>query len=505
MVKSREKKLIIGTLILTIFGFVGKVLGAVFKIGLTAVVGSYGIGVYQLLFPVLVFFIVFSSEGFSSALTVRQAEHPEKGRSYFVLSIISSLVVSGVSFIMIMIISAFFANLQGVLIEWQLYLIVGVGVFIISLLSINKARIRGEERFVAYSLFETLEDVLKVVFALILAWILKPYGINGAVTGIFIGIVLSSFVTLIIICLYKPKNTAFEKSKLTKNDRTDFFKYSLLSMAGIIIIPAIQFIESTIVIRLMVNLNVTNVLATKLYGISRGSVSAIINLPFFLVGALEVLLLPNLSRSKNNGIYFKKTRICLFFAIALSLPFVLGFMMFSSEIVELLYGRSLTANELLVASNLLKIGAVGVLFASITSFLIVILNSNNKTFPPFIANLIGGVLKILFIVLMVPKLSIYAIELGSVLFSMVVCLVNLIFAIKYRVIEKPRYILLVTIFWFIVFAFLSFIYNILKPLFISNIISLLCSLLVAVLVICALSFIVFLFLKRKQNSTVLKD
>ena len=489
---------------LTMFGFVGKSLGAVFKIGLTAIVGSYGMGLYQLLFPVLVFFIVFSSEGFSTALTVRQAEQPNKGRGYFILSILSVAVSSLLSFIMILVISEYFSLLQGVEIDKKLYIVVGVGVVIVSLLSVYKARIRGAELFVAYSLFETLEDVLKVVFALFLAWILKPLGMSASVAGIFLGILLSSFITLVIICFYRPKKIVLGKLRLTRDEKSKFFKYSMLSMAAVVVIPAIQFIESGIIISLLTNANITSVVATKLYGISRGSVSAIINLPFFLISSIEVLLLPNLSRSKERGIYYKKTQFCLFFAIALSTPFVLGFFMFSNEFVDLLYGVSLSSSELLVASNLLKMGSLGIVFASLSSFLMVILNSNSKTFAPLVANIIGGVAKILFVIFMTPKISIYAVELASVLFSMIVCLINLIFALRYKIIKKPKFVVLVVLFWAGVFMLIKSIYLFFQTHIESNIIALLSAgAIVGVVVFCFMGMI-WLLIKKKVIRTAVK-
>ena len=504
MIKSREKKLLIGTLMLTFFGFVGKLLGAVFKIGLTTIVGSYGIGLYQLLFPVLVFFIVFSSEGFSTALTVRQAECQEKGGAYFSLSLIGSLSVSILSFFLIVLISIYFSRIQGVKLDSRLYLIVGVGVCIVSLLSINKARIRGMERYVAYSLFETLEDVLKVFFALILAWGLKPFGLTWSVAGVFIGVLLSSFITLIATCFYKPQNHVVKQLKLTREEKRSFYKYSLLSMAAVIVIPAVQFIESAIVVGLLTGASMTSVTATKLYGISRGAVSAIINLPFFLISSVEVVLLPNLSRSKENGIYFKKTQLCLFFAVALSIPFVFAFELFSHEFIQILYSSSLTKNEMVIASNLLRIGAIGILFASVSSFLMIILNSNNRTIAPFIANLLAGVAKIIFIIFMSHKLSIYAVEFASVLFSMITCLINLIFAKKYGVIKVPKFVLPVIVFWAIFFILIKVVYCLLQIVITSNILALICAGLIVLIAASIIAVIVWVLLRKLKKHMLIK-
>ena len=502
MIKAREKKILVSTLMLTIFGFVGKALGALFKIGMSAIVGSFGMGIYQLLFPILVFFIVFSSDGLSTALTVKVAENRGKEGAYFRYAQILCLLFSLVSFAIIIVISSHFADLQGEQVKSELYFIVAFGVVIISELSIYKAFLRGQERFTAFSLLEALEDLMKVVFGLVLGWLMLPLGIIGAVAGILLGIVISALLTLIFAVIFKrAKNkNSLPQIGINSQERSEFLKFSFFAMISSIIVPAVQFVESSIIIGLLSKTGATNIIATKLYGISRGSVSAIINLPFFVISALEILLLPNLSRSKNGGIYFKKTELCLLFAVAVSLPFVLFFVMFPSEVVGFLYGASFGLEEQALASSLLKIGAVGIIFSALASFLVIILNSNNKTFGPLLATILAGVVKLLFLIFLVPKMSIYAVELSSVIFSMIVCLVNLIFALKHKVIKRPKFVVLAVLFWVLVMTLVKLIYGWLQTFLASTIVALIVAVVLVGVVLGLFGFLVWIYLRKKHNN-----
>ena len=47
----KEKGFLKGALILTVFGVLGKVIGAIYRVPLTHIIGIEGLGVYQMIFP----------------------------------------------------------------------------------------------------------------------------------------------------------------------------------------------------------------------------------------------------------------------------------------------------------------------------------------------------------------------------------------------------------------------------------------------------------------------
>ena len=49
--KKRGESFISGALILSLGGLFAKILGALYRIPLTNIIGSYGMGLYQLVFP----------------------------------------------------------------------------------------------------------------------------------------------------------------------------------------------------------------------------------------------------------------------------------------------------------------------------------------------------------------------------------------------------------------------------------------------------------------------
>ena len=71
---TSQKNFITGALLLSLGGLLAKVLGALYRIPLTNVLGSYGMGLYQLVFPPYILFLTISQAGIPVALSKTIAE-----------------------------------------------------------------------------------------------------------------------------------------------------------------------------------------------------------------------------------------------------------------------------------------------------------------------------------------------------------------------------------------------------------------------------------------------
>ena len=70
----RKQTFVISAIILTLGGFFAKAIGALYKIPLTNILGSSGMGVYYLIFPIYSLIISLCSSGVSVALTCEVAK-----------------------------------------------------------------------------------------------------------------------------------------------------------------------------------------------------------------------------------------------------------------------------------------------------------------------------------------------------------------------------------------------------------------------------------------------
>ena len=66
---KNNKSFFKGALILMLFGFLSKILGAVYRVPLTSIVGAEGMGIYQMVFPLYSLMLTISSSGFPSSIS----------------------------------------------------------------------------------------------------------------------------------------------------------------------------------------------------------------------------------------------------------------------------------------------------------------------------------------------------------------------------------------------------------------------------------------------------
>ena len=67
--KSRLNSYTAGALLLAFAGMIAKILGAIYRIPLTNLLGAEGIGIYQLVFPIYSLMLTLSSGGIPTAIS----------------------------------------------------------------------------------------------------------------------------------------------------------------------------------------------------------------------------------------------------------------------------------------------------------------------------------------------------------------------------------------------------------------------------------------------------
>lgn len=78
---DRKRKIASGAGVLAIGSVIAKMLGALYRIPLTNILGAQGMGMYQLVFPVYALFMVLSTAGIPTALSRIVAEKRAIGQS----------------------------------------------------------------------------------------------------------------------------------------------------------------------------------------------------------------------------------------------------------------------------------------------------------------------------------------------------------------------------------------------------------------------------------------
>lgn len=441
-----KEKLFYGTLILTVAGLIAKVLGALYRVPLISLIGTKGIGMFQLIYPIFALFIVIGCGGVSVALSkIISVEYEKKQfeniKVFLKFSLLLMFFIGLMLCFILIVLSKSLANLQGYIDLYCCYIAISPAILFSCLISVIKGYFQGLQNMTPSGAVQILEQLFKLIFALLFANLLLKINITSAVMGTFLGISLSEFISL-IYCIFvlihnkKSRNILKSKNKGALNFKIcckQLIKTSFPIMLNVAILPLVSAVESLMIVWLLSNAGISGDVALRVYGLQNGLVSSLINMPIVIAVAISTALVPNLSVSYNNNNMEEVKQKCqsvLKYVWILSLPCVLIFFSLSKEIIYFLYSSGLNSADLdqfLVATNLLKLCSINILYISVLNTVTAMLQACNKSFVPVKNLFLSSVLKIALNFILVSRFSIniYGIVITDIICYSLACVLDL--------------------------------------------------------------------------------
>lgn len=427
----QNKGILSGALMLSVGGVLAKVFSAVYRIILTRILGGVGIGLYQLVFPLYSLCVVIATAGIPMAISKVISKHPNNQASVIKKCLIFTCSVSLTLSAVLVIFSKLLARVQGEEKMAICYLILAPTIIVVGVCSVLRGIFQGRKQFTPSALSNIAEQFVKLVVGLVLSLMLINVSVFSAIIGAMIAIAVSEVVALFILLLF------LRKKKTNKGEDVPF-KEIMRDILPItftnVLLPVAGFVDSLIVVRLLA-INFSKADAIYMYGLESGAVGSLIGLPTIFSFAIASVILPCINRqSKNKEM---QLNLAIKIVILLTLPCVLLFLFVPKQLLLILYGgRFMSANAggLNIASLLLQISGVGILFLAINQ----VLSSSLQAMEcrrVTVKNLSIAVLFkfVIELALMPTKMfNIYALSLGNTICYFVVVLLNFI-SIKKRV------------------------------------------------------------------------
>lgn len=375
--------------ILAVGTVVSKALGALYRIPLTNVLGAEGMGMYQLVFPVFALFMVLSSAGIPTAISRLVAEKRAMGqgvKKYLFMGFVVLATLSALFTILVASLSRPLALLQGnegVTVGFQ---VIAPSIFFVGLTAGFRGWFQGEMYMIPTATSNIATQAVKLAVGLGLAVYLKRFGIMWSVVGALVGVTLSEVVTVIYLALFYVvrERRSIVRDKITlpcKDEWRDMMRVALPMAVVAVLLPLSNFLDSFIVVNVLKWRGVGLPVATAEYGILSGPVTSLVNLPVVFIMSLAVAIVPSVSLSKAerdvDAIVFK-SKLSLKLAYTIGVPSAVFLMVFSKEVIGLLYS-SLDDGAIALASTLLTITAPNVVIMSVMQIYVSLLQALGKT------------------------------------------------------------------------------------------------------------------------------
>lgn len=438
-----KKSFVKGAIILGLGSIVCKLIGAIFRIPLTYLIGTEGIGMYQLVFPIFTLFLVFSTSGIPVSIS-KIISREYANENYQNIDVIFScakrlMLFLGIFFsLLICLLSTVFASIQSNVDLYICYLALSPAVLICSLLSCFRGYFQGFEIMKYSAISQILGQLFKLVFSLFFAYILLPLGVIYGVSGAFLGLTISELLAfLYMLIVYKKKKITLaqtqQKNIITKKESFRLIiKESLPITLSAMIIPLVSVVDSLIIIKLLAKVGFDFAVSSKVYGLESGVVQSLINLPSVVAISVGISLMPSLSSSfalQNTKDIAFKTKLSIKIVWYFILPCIIVFCILPSEICRFLYGNLSTNafNQLEVAGIMLRLSSISMIYIALNQILTTVLQAINESYFSFYVLLFTSILKIVLtvVLVLVEQLNIYGLIIADTIFFGLATLINL--------------------------------------------------------------------------------
>ena len=346
--------------VISLGAFAAKAIGAVYRISLTGMLGSYGTGLYQMAYPLFVLLLTFSSSGIPSALARMIARDRARGagesaifgalRLFALLGAVGSLLMCALSPLM--------SAAQGERDLMRCYLALAPSVFLVALIAALRGYFQGRGEMSPTAFSEIVEQLIKAAAGLFLSRLANSPA-EAAQCALW-AVTLSELCALFYLGM---RFRGTRRSKLLLRERSSFSVLSaaLPVMAAAALLPLSRMADSVVVVRLLSRVSPR---AVSLYGLLSGAASSLSALPATLCCGVVAATVPAVSQSVSGGDEEggrRRAMYALSLTLLLSVPLSAALAVFARPVVSLLY-PALSAGDKSTLVSLLRLLALSSAF-----------------------------------------------------------------------------------------------------------------------------------------------
>ncbi|NLP18949.1 MAG: polysaccharide biosynthesis protein [Firmicutes bacterium] len=341
-----------GALALAVAGLVSKMIGALYRVPLSYLLGAEGIGLYQMAYPFFNMAFVLLVSGIPTAAAKLSAEEVARGRysaarrifrvTFGLLVVIGSTLSLSFYFL-----APFFAaRLLGDPRALYPLRAMAPAVFSVSILVSLRSHFQGLQRMKAIAVSQVIEQLFRVATMLGLAFVLLPLGLEYAAAGATFGAVSGALAGVAVLgTLYlrspQPNDTGRPQTKGRVQILRDIIRFALPITCGAFILPVMETVDAAIVPLRLQAVGFTVRQATALYGQLTGMAVSLIAFPTVITGAFAYSLMPAIAEAaslKKRELISRRVREALRLTVLVGLPATVGLYLLPGEICALLFG-----------------------------------------------------------------------------------------------------------------------------------------------------------------------
>jgi len=447
---NKSKSIIGGMTVLGLAGVICKLVGVLYSIPLTWMIGTQGLGVYNAVFPAYNLLLTISSAGLPVAVSRLVArslakDDPSSAKNVFKTALILLTAVGSVATIIMLAGSNLLAVASDQPTSRIGFQVIAPCVLLVCMLSAFRGFMQGQQNMTPTAISQLIEQVGKVFLALPMAYFGSKIGIEYGAAGALLGTTIVEGIALLymIILYFRRKATFSSLPQLTNElpeSRSSIAKQlmgiSLPITIGACIVPLSQYIDSTMLVGRLMSTGMEAGKAASVYGLFSGTVIRIINIPTALALAVSMSLVPAISSAKaieDHRQIVRQTDLGMRFAFLIGLPCSIGMSVLAEPLMRFFYEGSIVEEELILGGELLTMSGLTIILFTVVQATTSVLQGLGKQRIPMYTLVAGVVCKIVlnYVLIAIPEINIHGAPIASLVCYTVSMVPNLYYMLKY--------------------------------------------------------------------------
>ncbi len=441
--------------ILAAASMICRIIGLLYKSPLTGIIGDEGNGYYNTAYNIYTIILLVSSYSIPSAIAKVLAQRLalkeyRNAQRIFKCALVYVMVVGGVASLVLFLWAPVFVMGNSV----TVLRFFAPTIFLYGLLGVLRGYFQAHRTMLQTSFSQILEQILNAVVSLGAAYglmrmaaareqdgsIQAMYGAIGSALGTGSGVLVALlFMTGVYLLNRKmiARRIENDKSK-TEESYGDIFKMMMAVVTPFILSTCIYnlttSLNQTVYSKMMVHIKqMDEVTATVIYGIMAGKAVTIANIPIALASAMSSAIVPTIASTYAQGAVKqtkKKVASAIKVTMLISIPAAVGIGVLAKPVMMALFPQR---DSLELASGLLMVLAATVVFYGLSTLTNAVLQGIGRVNTPVINAVTALVVQTALLVplLYYTEMGIYAVAAATVVYSLLMCILNNLFLRKY--------------------------------------------------------------------------
>ena len=405
------KTFVKGAAVLGAASLLVQILGAAFRIPLANIIGDEGMGYFQTAYPIYIFILVFSTNGAPAAISKMVSEKVVRGNyteahRIFRTSFLLMAILGVGSALAVFLLAKPIVNAFGDPGAYYALIAIAPALLFVPLMSVFRGYFQGYQVMLPTAISQTVEQLVRVIVGLSLAFLLLPKGLQIAAAGASgagsIGPIFGAlFIALAYFYVKKRHKLPFDggnKEDLEPEPNRSILlrmaKIAIPITIGVSVFPIMNVVDLLVVMRRLQDLGMTTAEANALYGQLSGYAGPIVNLPQSLALAMALSLVPAIAAAKSmksREDMDNNIRLGLRISCIIAIPCALGVMVIPQQILDLIYPA--LAGTTQTAAHCLFLLGPGIFFICVAQAMAGVLQGLGKPGLSLISVVTGAAVK----------------------------------------------------------------------------------------------------------------